>query len=313
MMLGRRGAASVALFAVLLAAAPVSAADPADDLLAQGSRLYTEEADYDGALQRFQESYRRRPSWKALSGMALVYQQQGRYVDAIDTYERLIAEFGPTLTDAKLTSVRKHLAELEQRVGVLLLNIAQPNTVVYVDGHEVGHGPGEVRVRVLPGPHTVVATLERHETMTRRVEAQPGLAHPVDVRLGAERVKVVVRRPRLGRPLPTWLPWATMGSGALLGLAGGGLHYWAQRDFDAFDAKVAREVQLGMPPGQVDESLKRSGEMKQVNAIALYAVGGAAVATGLLMLLANQLPPSEGSARVVFGGTSIGVAFDFDL
>src|SRR5689334_5909884 len=75
--------------------------DPADALLDEGTRLFTEQADYDGALQRFQESYRQRPSWKALNGSALVYQQQGKYVDAIATYERLLAEFGATLSAAQ--------------------------------------------------------------------------------------------------------------------------------------------------------------------------------------------------------------------
>jgi tetratricopeptide (TPR) repeat protein len=302
-------------------AAPVEAApaapavDPADALLDEGTHLFTEEADYDGALSRFQESYRTRPSWKALSGMALVYQQQGRYVEAIDTYERLLHDFGATLTDAQMSTVRRRLGELDQRVGVVVVKIAQPEAVVYIDGHEVSRGAGEVRVRVLPGPHTLVATLERHETLTRRIDAQPGHALPIDVRLGAERVQVVVQQQRFERPYPTWVPWLTMGGGVLLALTGGGLHYAAIQDFDAFDAKVAAEVPVGGMALPVDDAFKRSGERKQDAAISLYALAGVTAATGLVLLFFDRPRPVEsraaGSARVYFDGRSFGVAGAF--
>jgi hypothetical protein len=191
-----------------------------------------------------------------------------------------------------MSRVRTRLGELEQRVGVVVVTIAQPDAVVYIDGHEVSRGAGEARVRVLPGPHTLVATLERHETLTRRIDARPGKDVPVDVRLGAERVKVVVQKQRFERPYPTWVPWSTMGAGLVVALAGG-------------------------MAGQVDESKKDAGELKQTIAISLYALGGAAVATGVVLLFFDRPRPVEAgpapaaSAHLFFDGRSFGVAGTF--
>jgi hypothetical protein len=295
-------------------AAPEPPPDPADALLEEARRLFSDDADYEGALSRFQESYRMRPSWRALSGVALVYQQQGKYVEAMDTYEQLLLEFGATLNETQMATVRKRMNELEQRVSTVELRMAQPDAVVYIDGHEVSRGAATARVRVLPGPHTLVATLVRHETLTQRIEAHPGSATPVEVRLPAERVKVVVQKQRLERPYPTWVPWMTMGGGVALALVGGGLHIAAAQDFDAFDAKVAAEVQPNGPAAAVDESLRHSGERKQVAAISLYAVGGAAVATGMVLLFFNRPQPVETgatTAQVFFDGSSFGVAGTF--
>ncbi len=288
---------------------------PADVLLDEGTRLFTEEADYDTALLRFQESYRQRPGWKALNGMALVYQQQGKYVEAIDAYERLLAEFGATLTDGQMTTVRRRLGELEKRVGVVVVKIAQDGAHVAIDGREIGRGPAEVRVRLLPGPHTLVATLDGHQTLTRRLEVEAAKPLPLAVQLEIEKVKVVVEQQavRYERPYPTWVPWTTVGGGVALALVGGALHYSAAQDFDEFDALVEAAVSSGHEAATVDQSARESGELKQIAAISLYAVGGAAIATGVVLLFFNRPQPVEPGprARVMFGGTSVGVAVDF--
>ena len=299
-----------------LARADQAPADRADVLLDEGTDLFTMQADYDGALQRFHESYRLRPSWKALNGIALVYQQQGKYVDAILAYEQLLSEFGATLSDGQMATVRRRLGELEKRVGVVVVKIPQEGAFVTIDGHEVGRGVAEVRERLLPGPHTLVATLELHQTLTRRIHARPGIEQPLEVELGAERIKVVVEKQpvRFEQRFAGWVPWATMGTGVGLALAGGALHYSAAQDFRDFDALVASQVQVGDMSKDVDDSLKRQGDIKQTTAVSLYAAGGAALATGLVLLFINRPRPAYGEARgarVVFGGTSVGLALDF--
>ena len=295
------------------AAAPAPV-DPADALLDEGTSLFTLQADYDGALQRFQQSYDLRPGWKALNGMALVYQQQGKYVEAIESYERLLGEFGATLNEGQLATVRRRVGELEARVGVAVLTLVQDGTFVTIDGREIKRTGAETRVRLLPGRHTLVATLDGHETLSLRIDARAGVATPVAVELAAERVKVVERPVRFERRYPTWVPWAMLGGGVALAVGGGALHYSGVQDIDAFDRLVANRVPVGSAPVAVPESLRRSGEVKQVAAVSLYAVGGAALVTGLVLVYFNRPHPVEGPARttrVFFGGTSVGVVVDF--
>jgi tetratricopeptide (TPR) repeat protein len=310
-----------AVLVAVLAAAPARGlaeppADQADALLDEAQRLYTTQADYDGALQKFRGSYELRPSWKALSGMALVYQKQGRYVDAITAYERLLSEFGATLSESQLATVRKRIAELDKRVAVVVVKITQDAALVTIDGQAIGRGPAEVRVRLLPGPHTLVATLERHETITHQLEAQPGHELPIEVELPGERVRVVVEKHPIHyvQRFPTWVPWTTMAAGAAVALVGGGLHLAAASDYRDFDAAVAKAGRVGQPPATVDESAKRAGDRKQVAAISLYAVGGAALATGLVLLFVNRpraLEADAGPSHLVFTGTGVSLALDF--
>src|SRR5262249_31835327 len=135
----------------------------AQALLDEGTRQFTEDADYEGARASFEESYRTKPSWKALNGVALTYQEEGRFLDALETYERLLGEFGASLSDAQRATVSKRTAELEKRIGVLAIDAPQQGVRVIVDGREQGVGPLTKEVRLLPGAHLVVATLEHHD------------------------------------------------------------------------------------------------------------------------------------------------------
>jgi hypothetical protein len=283
----------------VVVAQPAPTPDEADRLLDEGTRLFAEEADYDGAMQAFQRSYQLRPSWKALNGIALVYQQQGRYVEAIETYERLLGEFGSTLSEGQTSTVKKRIAELEKRVVVLEVDVRQPGARVTVDGREVGVGPWKGRVRLLPGEHVVVATLEGHRTLDKHVVVEPGGQTALTIELEPEQVKVVVKEKpvRFERRLPAWVPWATMGAGVGLAVVGGGLHALAASDFDAFDESVADEAAMNPMcgiatcPADGDPDLKDRAELEQTAAISLYVVGGAALATGAVLLYVNQPRP----------------------
>src|SRR5687767_9334991 len=116
-------------------------ADEADRLVDEGSRLFTEDADYAGALEHFTRSYDLRPSWRALNGIAAVRSEQGRYVEALDLYERLQHEFGPTLSPKIAAAVEKRITAMLERVAFLAVEAPQAGVRVIVDGRVVGTGP----------------------------------------------------------------------------------------------------------------------------------------------------------------------------
>jgi hypothetical protein len=313
---------TTALALALAIAAPAGAAEPsaderADQLLEEGTRLFTEDADYEGARRRFEESYAVRPSWKALNGVALTWQGQGRFIEALQTYERLEAEFGAGLSDGQRATVTRRIGELAARIGVIEIEARQPEALVLLDGKRVGQGPYRGSARVLPGSHLVLGTLAGHQPFTQLVEVGAGETARVQVELQSEKVRLVVeeREARWARRFPRWLPWTVGGAGHALAAAGGLFSLAAASNYDDFDAMVAEAA--GDPPAAipVDEGLRERADVQKTIATSLYVAAGAAVVGGVVLLIANQpyrvgevVRPAGGP---VPGGAVIGVELMF--
>ncbi len=265
-------------------------ADDAERLLDEGTRQFTEDADYEGARQSFEESYRIAPGWKALNGIALTYQEQGRYLDALETYERLRTEFGASLTDSQRATIDKRVHELEARIGVLAIDAQQTGVRVFVDGREIGQGPLSRKIRVTPGAHLVVATLAGHDAYSGTIEIGAKQAIPVQIDLAPEHVRVVVqhREAKFARRFARWIPWAVGAGGAALLLAGGTFDALAADDFATFDRRVA--AQAGAMPSAVmlDDGLRSTATLERGIGVGLYVAGGAAIAAGIVLAIVNQ-------------------------
>lgn len=314
-------ALAVVTLALLLARPAAAHADDADDatqaeatrLLEEGTRLFAEEADWEGARAHYERSFALVPSWRPLSGLALVYQSQGRLVDALETYERLRRDFAADLSAENLRTVQRRIDDLLQRVGHLRLRVADPGARIVVDGREIPASAAPRDVRVDPGGHVVTATLDEHLPFTRRVDVPAGATVTVEVDLAPAPVRVVVeRRPtRVVRPLPRWLPFATLAAGVVL--VGGGVAFdlAAQADFDAFDRSVAAGATTRpdgtIEPGPGDPSLLDAAETERALAGTLYTTGAAAVVAGVVMLVVNQPRVVEDRPRLVptAGGLAI--------
>jgi len=278
---------------LLLIVSRASADEPsAASLLADASRLFTEEADLEGALRQFEAAYEREPSWRALNGIALVYQQQGRYVDALDTYERLMATFRSQLSDRQLETVNERLRRLASMVGSIQLQVAPVGATLLIDGRELACTSGTCATRVLPGLHTVVASLARYYTSTRKVGVAAGAVTRVNVALQpeTERIRVVAKAAptRRVRRFPRWSPWVTLGGGVLaLGVAGA-LTGAAASDYSRFDAQVQQAAGAQPRPVTIDPSLEDRGRVFSDVSYALFAIGGVAIITGSALALVNR-------------------------
>jgi hypothetical protein len=323
--------AGAVLLGALLLSSHVRADDPIDDagttipadasraahaqqLLDEGVRLFTEEANHEAARARFTESFELVPTWQALNGTALTYQEQGRYVRAITAYRRLLDEFAPVLTPIQRTTVERRLAALLPRVAVLELDVAQPGAQVSIDGDLLGTGPLARTVLLMPGAHVLVVTLPGHRPLTRTLDARAGATLRVPVELSPERVEVRVEPVVLRRSLPTWAPWVSAGAGAALVGLGALVNWSAARDFAAFDASVRDEA--GAPPRAVsgDASQLDRAELQRRVAIGLYIAGGATVLAGVVLFVVDQPRPVARRERAVYvapmtNGLVIGGAF----
>lgn len=292
MVPGSRRAALVAICVLTLAQARASA-EPAPDaerLLDEGTRLFTEDADHDAAREAFARSYDLDPSWRALNGIALTYQEQGHDLLALDSYERLLAEFEAALTDAQRATVHARIAAIEARIAVVELEATQPGIEVSIDGEPYGPGPLRAAIRLRPGRHSVVATLDGHRPSTEVVVVEPGERRRLAITLARQEERVVVQLEpvRLERRLPTWIPWAALTGGAALLAVGASLDRVAAHDFDVFDASV--EASAGEPPRPVrgDPERRERAELERRLAIGGYVAGAVGVVAGAFLLAINQ-------------------------
>jgi hypothetical protein len=260
---------------------------PWEQLLDEGRRLFTDDADYAQALEHFQRSYQLSPNWQALNGIALVYQQQGLHVDAFDAYQRLLADWGDVLSAEQRSRVERRVEWLRTRIGTLELRAPQAGARILIDGRQVGVGPLHGPTRVMPGSHAILATLPGHEPMTRTVSVDAGGAAVIDIELAPSQVRL--ERAHVVRRMRPWIPWATLGAGAVTVGAGVLFHLDAGRDRDAVDDRLRRRWELDQKPGvPEDDPQFRRAQIKTGVAISFYVAGGAAAITGAVLAILNQ-------------------------
>jgi hypothetical protein len=148
------------------------------------------------------------------------------------------------------------------------------------DGHFEGFVP--------PGSHTLVATQKGYAPTETTLALKAG-----------ERQNLHLGRMR---PSAVWKPWALVAAGA--GVAAGGtfLHAQGRRDIHAFDAGIRACGGCQAAPALLNQ--RSRGDLMQRIAVGSYALGGAAVVTGLILAYTNGyqsriLPADPGTASVV--------------
>jgi hypothetical protein len=177
--------------------------------------------------------------------------------------EALVERQAASLSDWLRTSEREH---------VLVVDATPASAVVHLDGRRVATVP--VDVRLPRGQHVIVVSAEGHAPRRRTFTTVRGVTEQWTVSLDPIARRPPVRRDRL------WpIGWATLGTG-VVALGGGAtllaLHhrpYRRQCDGPDYDPKndVCRRRYATLPYGAV-----------------LTAVGGAALATGIVLAVAGH-------------------------
>ncbi len=155
---------------------PPQVAKVARDAFAAG-RVADEKGDLQGALDEYKRAYEIAPHPFVLFNMADIYRRMKNYKDAIATFEKYLAS--EDVPDR--TSVEKILAELRAIPGTLVIEMKEPDGIVFVDGKRLGRvGTYDVT----PGTHVVdvitpithgyeICTATAGRENTCRVHAKP--------------------------------------------------------------------------------------------------------------------------------------------
>ncbi|WP_437563390.1 PEGA domain-containing protein [Sorangium sp. So ce542] len=191
---------------------------------------------------------------------------------------RLALKWGPgSLAPAMEQEARAALRRLtEQELAAIEVRCDEPGATVLLDGKPWFVGPGAERRVVMPGEHVVTARKDGYFTVVKSMLVVAGKEASGQVELSADAT-ITQRR------WPAWLPWATLGAGAALSLAGGGLMWHAGTTNERADDRVRDACDPSCAPYSRDGYV-----LEHRLAIGASVAGGATVLTGVILLFMNR-------------------------
>lgn len=227
-------------------------------------------------------------------GLALVNLDQ-----PVETYEHLEAalKYGAAPLDSdKFEQAQRYKTLIEKQVSRVDVRCDLDGAQVRFDGKPIFTGPGRWQGMVRAGPHTVVATKDGYLPSEQSQTLVGGEARVFDVTL--LRAEDLTEYRRLW---PTWIPWTVLAGGAVVTGASVGLHMAARSGYQSYDQAIQGcldPVTGGCNPSLDVAQQKSSADALQAVAIVGYAVGGAALVTGAVLVYLNRLQPYQKSVTV---------------
>lgn len=274
--------------------------------LATSAGVLAKDGDFDGAVRLYQKAYDLAREPVLLYNIARMHDRKGDLEKARDVYVRYLAEE----TDPEGLSVGKEKLEavLDRWPGRLVVTSTPTGAKVQVDGKPAGRTPAGP-MEIGRGTYQVRIALEGHESVSKSVTVIAGEAQVIEVALKAvasasivpaapvpvtTRAAVAsgpasparsattnVTRPASGSRSP-W-PWVCIGTGAAVAATGGVMTFLAFRERSKVTDAATREGYVtGMSRTEALSHRSTAGTYDKVG-YALYAAGGAAIVTGVVL------------------------------
>jgi tetratricopeptide (TPR) repeat protein len=181
---------------------------------------------------------------------------------------------------------------LQGRIAELEIVCDEPGAMVSLDGKTLFTAPGRTRTLVLPGSHAVVASKDGYLATHAPLLLVPGKITSVELdMLHADQALLSERR------WASWKPWALVGAGATLGVAGGLLQWRASEANQRYMILFGDECKVPEGCSEPDDysgklrSLERRSTWYWRFSRGSYIAGGATIITGLALAYFN-LPRS---------------------
>lgn len=218
--------------------------------------------------------------------LALALANLDQPLEVYQSLEKAIS-YGPAPLDGeKYEHASSYKALIEKQLARAEITCDIEGAEVSLDGKPLFVAPGKWEGYLRASNHTVTARATGYieTSLTRTLPA--GKVTQVPVRLYTD-----VQLTRYRRHWAVWKPWAVTGGSALALAAGAALHLTAKGDIESFDRAIRACGDIGcVPEGSLLAGKNRAGTL-QGTAVALYAIGGAALATGLTLVYINRSQP----------------------
>jgi hypothetical protein len=205
----------------------------------------------------------------------------------IEVHEHLIAAmaYGPEpLENEKFEYARNYKTLVEKQLARVEITCDSPGAVVTMDGQKLFVAPGRYAGMVRPGAHSILATREGYVPSDMSRTILPGETTKLDLKLYTNDDLIQYRR-----RWPAATPWLVVGSGLAVAAGSGWMHMQARDNLGTFDRGIVACGGCLLTPSLAD-TLNR-GKTLQTAAIGGYALGGAALVTGAVLVYLNQPEP----------------------
>lgn len=276
----------------------------ASELFAAGNHEFTESrfpqavAKYRAAIAHWDH-----PAIRFNLAVSLIDLDQ--LLEARDQLERSVAygvgPLGADLYNRALT----YRKLLDARLARVKISCREPRAQITLDGNLLFTGPGTAEPFLLPGAHQIVATKAGFQTASRTVVLAPGQRTTEDI-----APTLADRAPPLAGP--HWRYWRHLGIAGVAVVGVGAMSYASARsEIAAYDDGVHVRCSQGCTGAALErvadlQARKATAEREQAIAVTAFAVGGAAIATGLIGMLVDQAPASAAPRRARPGVSTAG-------
>jgi PEGA domain len=150
-------------------------------LFREGNALLTA-GDPERALERFLQSREAMASGKNTANAAICLERLGRYDEALDMYEELLARFAKDLDEQDRQNLAPIMANLRGRLASIDIS-SNVEGLVIVDGKARGRLPRTTALRVLAGKRLIRVVHEGYHAFELVLEVAPGAGVTVDASL----------------------------------------------------------------------------------------------------------------------------------
>jgi tetratricopeptide (TPR) repeat protein len=205
----------------------------------------------------------------------------------IEVHEHLmkaLAYGAEPLENEKFEYARNYKTLVEKQLARVEITCDSPGAVVTMDGQKLFVAPGRYTGMVRPGAHSILATREGYVPSDMSRTILPGETTKLDLKLYTDNDLIQYRR-----RWPAATPWLVVGSGLAMAAGSGWMHMQARDNLGAFDRGIVDCGGCLLTPSLAD-TLNR-GKTLQTAAIGGYALGGAALITGAVLVYLNQPEP----------------------
>jgi tetratricopeptide (TPR) repeat protein len=276
------------------------------------------QGDYAAALSRFEEAQALVPSPKIEYDLGLAYLGLGRSADALESFDRFLAE-APDAPADKRAKARHHTEALRGHLARVNVAADASGVDVIVDGQSRGTTPLARPLYLEPGHHELAFVRPGSGgTDLRQIEASPG--QQIEVALRAPALEpapppTLVRAPpvNLAPPPPPRdrrRAWAIGTSAAGVALLAAGLTFGLLAKHES-DSLGAESRDHSHPP--FDPSQESRGNTYQTLEYVGLAAGAAAIAAGSYLFVSSRHHTAETAVRPVvapsFAGGAVEVSF----
>jgi hypothetical protein len=129
-----------------------------------------EDRRFAEAAAEFNTAYQIAPAYALLYNIGQVNTALGNSVEAVDAYEKYLAQAGTSIPEKRRKAVVAELEDQRARIGLVMLTAAPEGAEVRVDGRLIGKAPLHDPVRLSAGKHSIMLLADGYTAQVREVE-----------------------------------------------------------------------------------------------------------------------------------------------